>query len=127
MDRVEIKVCRLPFRIHIIGWVLNRCEIIDIHIIGDYNDPPWMLSGGALHSGSPFGQSVHFCCTIMKIVIPLKPFYKTECGFVCYRTDRSCTVNIIFSEKNLCIIVRFGLVFPREVQIDIGDFISMET
>ena len=48
-------------------------------------------------------------------------------GLVRHGTDRSRPVHIVFPKEDFSVVMGLGLVFPGEVQIDIGDFIPMET
>ncbi len=37
---VEVKVGSLPVGRHIIGRILNRCKVIDIHVVREYDNSP---------------------------------------------------------------------------------------
>ena len=45
IDIVEVKVSGLPFSCHIICRILDRSKVIDIHIVWNNNDSPWVLTG----------------------------------------------------------------------------------
>lgn len=86
-----------------------------------------MLTSRPFDASGAFCQTIDFGCTIMKIMIALKAFYEPKGCFVRYGTDRSGTIDILFTEEHFRIVMGFWLIFPREVQIDIGDFVAMET
>ena len=111
MNRMEIKVGRFPLRILIIRWVLDRGEIIDIHIVGNNDDPPRVLTSRPFDACGTFCQAIDFGCSIMKIMIALKAFYETKGCFVGYGTDRSCTIDVFFTEEYFRIVMGFWLIF----------------
>ena len=52
IDIVEVKVSRLPFSSHIIGRILYWSKVIDIHIVRDNYNSPWVLTGRPLDTRS---------------------------------------------------------------------------
>ncbi|MPM78708.1 hypothetical protein SDC9_125719 [bioreactor metagenome] len=60
MDGVEVEVGRFPLRVLRIGRELDRCEIIDIHVVRNDDDAAGMLSGRPFHARAAFCQPVDF-------------------------------------------------------------------
>ena len=55
MDIMEIEVRRFPFRIRVIGRILNRRKVLDVHGAWDDDDAAGMLTGCPLDTLASVG------------------------------------------------------------------------
>ena len=60
MDRVEIKVGRFPSGILIVGRILNRRKVVNIHVGWHDQNPCRMLSSRPLDPSGAFSQAIDF-------------------------------------------------------------------
>ena len=103
IDIVEVKVSCLPSSSYIISRILNRCKIIDIHIIWNNNDTTWVLTCISLNPSSTHSQTINLSITIELIVITFVTLDKTISCPICNSTYRSSTEGILLS-KNITYI-----------------------
>ena len=61
----------LPLGRHIVNWILNRCKVINIHVVRDNNDSARVLSSRPLDSGSSLRQTLNFCVSVELPVVAL--------------------------------------------------------
>ena len=127
MNRVKIKMRCFPFRILIVCWILNRCKIINIHIVWNYDDPTWMLSCCSLNPSSTFGKTIDFSIPKMQIMISFITLDESVRRLIRHCTDRTSTINIVLAKQNLRIIMSLSLIIARKIQINIGHLITMES
>ena len=127
IDIVEVKVGGLPFSCHIICRILDRSKVIDIHIVWNNNDPPRVLTGRPFDSSRTESQAFDLGISVVLAKITLVSLDKTVGSLSCDRTYRSCPKGIFFPKDIPDIQVGTRLVFPREVQIDIGYLVPIET
>ena len=127
IDIVEVKVSGLPFSGHIICRILDRSKVIDIHIVWNNNDSPWMLTGRPFDPSCTKSQALDLGIPVVLAIVPLITLDKTVGSLSCDRTYRSCPEGIFFPKDIPDIQVGTRLVFPREVQIDIGYLVPIET
>ena len=127
IDIVEVKVGGLPFSCHIICRILDRSKVIDIHIVWNNNDPPRVLTGRPLHPSGTLGQTFDLSISVVLAKITLIPLDKAVGSLSCDGTYRSCPEGVFFPKDITNIQVSTRLVFPREVQIDIGYLVPIET
>ena len=127
MNRVEVEVCRLPFRTHIVCRILNRTNIVNIHIVRYDDDPTWVLSGRPFDTGDTTDETIDFRIPIRQLILRLIPFDVAIRRLLSDRTDRSGTVDVIVTEQDFRIGMGLRLVFSTEVQIDIRYFIPFKS
>ena len=60
VNRVEIEVSRAPGRIDVVCRILNRREIINIHVVGNNQNSGRVLSGRAFDARCSLGQAIDF-------------------------------------------------------------------
>ena len=127
IDIVEVKVSGLPFSCHIICRILDRSKVIDIHIVWNNNDSPWVLTSCPFDPSCTKSQALDLGIAVVLAKITLIALHKTVSSLSCDRTYRSCPKGIFFPKDIPNIQVGTRLVFPGEVQIDIGYLVPIET
>ena len=127
IDIVEVKVGGLPFSCHIICRILDRSKVIDIHIVWNNNDSPRVLTGRPFDPSCAKSQALDLGIPVVLAIVPLITLDKAVGSLSCDRTYRSCPEGIFFPKDIPDIQVGTRLVFPREVQIDIGYLVPIET
>ena len=127
IDIVEVKVSGLPFSCHIICRILDRSKVIDIHIVWNNNDSPRVLTGRPFDPSCTKSQALDLGISVVLAKITLIALDKTVSSLSCDCTYRSCPEGIFFPKNITDIQVGTRLVFPGEVQIDIGYLVPIET
>ncbi len=127
VNRVEVKVCRLPFRTHIVCGILYRTDIVNVHIVRYDDDPTWVLPSRPFNTGDTTDKTIDFRIPICQLILRLIPFDIAIRRLLGDCSDRSGTVDVIVTEQDFRIGVCLRLVFSTEVQIDIRYFIPFKS
>ena len=127
IDIVEVEVGGLPGSSVVIGRILNRSKVIDIHIIWNNNDTTRVLTSCPFDPSRSSSQALHFHILIK---LPIVPLIATDKAIGCFGSNGTygtCPKGIFFPENIPDIQMGIGLVISREVQIDIGHLVPIET
>ena len=127
VDFVIVEVGGDDVRVHVVGRVLYRTKLVNLVVIGHDDDAARMLAGGSLHPGAVLGQPVRFEFIDRPLPFFEKFHYVAVGGLVCHRTYGTSLEYILFAEDGAYILVGYRLVFPGEVQVDIGFLVPVET
>ena len=114
-------------RIRIIGRVLNRAEVRNIHILRYYNQSPRMLSGRPLNADKPCGKAVFFRMSRLD-----PPFFKillhiAESRLFCEGAYGTGSKYVVGAKQYFRIFVCLCLVFSGEIQVNIRGFLISRT
>ena len=127
VDRVEIKVGSFPGGVLVIGRILNRGEIVNIHIIGHNNNPRRVLTGRPFDPSCALGETVLLSSPELNIVIPLESLNITIGSLIGHRSNRPGPENVLLADQYLHVVVGDWLVVSGEVQVDIRHLVSFES
>ena len=127
VDRMIVKMCRDNVCRHIIRRMLHRCEGIDILPVRQYDDSSRMLPGAPPDPGTPFHDPLNLTLSLSASMLLIIIFYKSERRFLRQRSDRPGAVRLPFAEDDLGILMCITLIISREIQVDIGLFISLKS
>ena len=117
----------LPLGCHIIGWILNRCKVINIHVVRDNNDSTWVLSSRPLDSSSSLRQTLNFGVSVKLSIVALVALDKSISRLSCNGTNSSSPKGIFLTKDITHIQVSARLIFPREVQINIRYLVPVKS
>ena len=106
--------------------MLHRGKVIYVIIIRHNDHTAWMLSRCSLDAGATNGKPVDFCWTASNAPFVQVFFHITICGFICHSGNRSGFKHIISPEQFFCVTMGRGLIFTREIQVNIRCFITIE-
>ena len=128
MNLVEIEVRCFPSRIWIVCRILNWRKIMHIHIQRYNDNTTWVLTRCSFYTFTTFGQ-IYTLCLIKRLTLHLFliSFDISICRFFLYRTYSTGSKNVIISKYFFCVCMGIWLIFTREVQINIGNFIPLKT
>ena len=105
-----IKMCGNDIAVHIIGWMLDRCKLLDLLTHWKYDDTSRVLACGTANSSTPLYDSVNFTVSLMLTAFLIVVFHITESGFFRKGTNGSCLESLPLSKNNLCVSVGIGLI-----------------
>ena len=127
IDIVEVEVGGLPLGGHIVSWILDRCKVINIHVVRDNNDSTRVLSSRPLDSGSSLRQTLNFGVPIELPVVALVALDKSI-GSLSRNGTNGTSPKGILSTKNIPHVqVSARLILSGEVQINIGYLVPVKT
>src|SRR5699024_10644020 len=124
---MEIKMSRSPFTVAIIGGILDRSKVIYFQILRDNDNSTRMLASGTFCACTSFYKTIGFGVFVDKLFIRCIPFDIAVRCFLCDGADRTCSVDIVFTEKNFCVIMGYRLILTGEVEIDIRYVVAFKT
>ena len=117
---------RLPGGTLVIGRVLNRGEVIDVHVVGHDDDPGRVLPGRPLNPGGSLGKAVFLGAAELDVLVPLVGLYVTIGGLIRHGTNRPGPEHVLLTEEDFHVVMGNWLVVPGEVQVNIRDLVPLE-
>ncbi|KXT69721.1 hypothetical protein SGODD07_01734 [Streptococcus gordonii] len=124
---MEVKVGSLPLGRHIVSWILDRCKVINIHVVRDNNDSARVLSSRPLDSGSSLRQTLNFGVPVELPVVALVALDKSIGSLSSHRTNRSCTEGIFLTKDIPHVQMGARLILSGEVQVNIGYLVPVKS
>ena len=126
VDGVEVKVGGDVVVFLVVGGVLHRAEVVDLHAPGDDNHAAGVLARGALDARTAQSQALllrlvqgdALCLGILAHV--------ANGGLVRHGGDGASLEHVVPAKEHLCVAVGAGLVLAGEVQVDVGDLVAVE-
>ena len=112
--------------VRIVGRVLHGAEIRNVLILRDDDEAAGVLAGRALDTGAAQGQAVllgvvHRAAALVQIL-----FHIAVGRLFRQRADRPGAEHVVRTEELFGVLMRLGLIFAREVQVDIGHLVATE-
>lgn len=127
MERMEVEMRCSSALVGIVRRVLDRCEVLRLFIVRHNDHSAGVLAGCALYSDAALDESV-FLRTLNGHAFFIEPLLDEAIGgLIGESTDCTCLENVLGAEKGLGILMRLRLEITREVEVDIGLFIAVET
>ena len=124
---MEVKVGGLPLSCHIVSWILDRCKVINIHVVRDYNDSARVLSSRPLDSSGSLRQTLNFGVSVELPIVALVALDKSISRLSRNGTNGSSPKCILLTKNITHIQVSARLIFPREVQINIRYLVPVKS
>ena len=121
---VVFKVRSDDIGVGIIRRVLDRAEIVDLHIAGNDDHTAGVLTGGALDAHTALGQPVDLRRRSVDAPLLQILFRIAKGGLFRHGAHCSGTEHMALAEQLKGIAVGLGLIFTGEVQIDIRHFLA---
>ena len=110
----------------VVGRVLHRAEVVDLHAPGDDDHAAGVLAGGALDARAPQGQAL-FLGPVEGEAPLLGVFaHVADGGLIRHGGDGAGLEHVVTAEEDLGVPVGAGLVLAGEVQVDVGDLVAVE-
>ena len=128
VDLMEIEVCRLPVCKRIVGRILHRGKIMDVHVQRNDDDAAGVLTGRSFDPFTQLGQVdalriAHGAFDAHRLFIALD----VTNGRLClYRTDRTGPEDMFISKHFFCIRMGPRLIITGEVQVDIRHLVALK-
>ena len=124
--RVVFKVRRNPLGVLIVRRMLDGAEVPDFVFLRNDDQTARVLPGGALDVDAAGGKPVFF--RLGDGLVPLRQvlFCVAVGRFLCNSADRARAEDVRLAEHLHTVSVRLGLIFAREVEVDIGDLVAAE-
>ena len=127
MERMEVEMRCSRALVGIVCGMLDRREVLRLFIVRHNDHSAGVLTGCALYSDAALDESV-FLRTLNGHAFFVKPLLDEAVGgLIGESTDCTCLENVLGAEKGLGILMRLRLEITREVEVDIGLFIAVET
>ncbi len=125
-DGVIIEVSRNDAAVLLVGRVLDRRKVMDVHVSGNNHDPAGMLPRRTLDAGAAADQAVDV--GVVDLHAPGGgPFHDVAVGrLVLDGADGAGAEYVVLAEQFFRVFMGLRVVFAGEVQIDIGNFIAVE-
>ena len=124
---MEVEVSGLPLSCHIICWILDRCKVINIHVVRDNNDSARVLSSRPLDSGSSLRQTLNFCVSVELPVVALIALDKSIGRLSRNGTNSTSPKGILRTKDIPHVQVGAWLIFSGEVQVNIGYLVPVKS
>ena len=112
--------------VRIVGRVLHGAEIRDVLVLRDDDEAAGMLTGRALDADAAEREAVHLrlrqgLAALLEVLedIAVGRLFRQ-------RADRAGAEHVIRAEELFGVFMRLGLIFAREVQVDIGHLVAAE-
>ncbi len=123
---VIFKMRRDPFGVLVVRRVLHGAEVPDLILLRDDDEAAGVLAGRALDADAAERQAV-----LLRLgdgLIALRQvFFRVAVGrFLCDGADGARAEDMGLAEHLHTVGVRLGLIFAREVQVDIGHLVAAE-
>ena len=117
-----------PLCIGVVGRILNRCKIMNIQIKRHHDNTSGMLTCCTLYTLTLLCQIQALCITHRtgQIHFLFITLYITKSSLFRHSADCACPKYMILAKHLFGISMRIGLIITREIQINIGDFISLK-
>ena len=109
-----------------IGGVLNRREVVHVHIARDNHNAAGVLTGGGLDAFAALSEAGDVSFIFFEIFFFEEFSDVAHGGFFGDSHDCAGAVNVVLSEKNFGVLVRGGLVFAGKIQVDVWNFVAVE-
>ena len=113
-------------RIGIVGGVLDGAEIVDLQVLRDNHDTAGVLTRGALDTYAMGGQAVDLGAVDADLLILQILHDEAEGGLLGHAADGARAEDVLRAEQFLGVLMYLTLDFTREIQVDIGGFVSVE-
>lgn len=127
MERMEVEMRCSSALVGIVRRVLDRREVLSLFIVRHNDHSAGVLAGCALYSDAALNQSL-FLRTLNGHAFFIEPLLDEAIGgLIGESTDCTCLENVLSAEKSFGILMRLRLEITREVEVDIGLFIAVET
>ena len=112
--------------VRIVGRVLHGAEIRDVLVLRDDDEAAGVLAGRALDADAAEREAVHLrlrqgLAALLEVLedIAVGRLFRQ-------RADRAGAEHVIRAEELFGVFMRLGLIFAREVQVDIGHLVAAE-
>ena len=117
----------LPLGRHIISWILDRCKVINIHVVRDNNDSARVLSSRPLNSGSSLRQPLNFCVPVELPVVALIALDKSIGRLSRNGTNGPSPKGILRTKDIPHVQMGARLILSGEVQVNIGYLVPIKS
>lgn len=126
MDGMEVEVGGNDVGVRVVRRMLRGAKILQ-HVIVRHDDhAAGMLTGGALDTGTAAREAVDLRLAVIQPPLLHIPADIAERGLIRHGGDGTSLEHVIAAEQRFGVFMRAGLVFTREVQIDIRRLIAVE-
>ena len=113
-------------RVGIVSGVLDGAEIVDLQMLGDNHDTAGVLARGALDTHAMGGQAVDLGAVDADLLVLQVLHDETEGSLLRHAADGARAEDVLRAEQLLGVLMNLTLHLTREVQVDIGGFVSVE-
>ena len=126
VNRVEVEVRGDVVGVLVVGRVLHRAEIVNLHPARHNNHAARVLAGGALDAGAAGGQA-QLLRAVQHRPLLLGVFAdKADGRFIRHGGDGTGLKHVVLAEQRFRVAVGVALILAGEVQVDIRRFVAVE-
>ena len=123
----ELEVCGDDIGIRVVGGVLHGGKIVHAVLLGHNDDAAGVLTRSALDADAALDKTIHIRAA-ERNALAVEIFRdKAERRFGRHGTDGTCAEHVFTAEQFLGVFMYLTLHIAREVQVDIGGFVAVES